>query len=407
MKIAKFCLPVAFVLMLMSCAKKEGTNDVSPNEQNSTSEKDIAQLLSTFPMNSIEDLIESISQQDLADLLSKGETATWILTKEKTNEITITNKSAADNIAVFTFFSSDGKGLAVQQFNGQNAVTNLYEFSDEAEQKWKPIALPELKLKEFIVEEAENVTDYDESSPYLEIAFAKDTMIYSINRWRLGLEAKDMYKEGLEKNYIKYQHLFIWKGNGFTQRNRIDPNYAKLYTMEASVFDDEFLNPSDGPGPLEWTCGYGMSIKASSELAPQGSSNYKAVNMFSSDTKTAWSEGDAGDGTGQWIEFTLKEDFHFGFNYIIQNGFAKSLNLWKANNRVKKFTVHVNDKPFATVLLQDSDKYQSFNIKPNWINPVGDLNVGDRVKFVIDEIYKGEKYNDTVITYFEPTGECN
>jgi hypothetical protein len=102
----------------------------------------------------------------------------------------------------------------------------------------------------------------------------------------------------------------------------------------------------------------------------------------------------------------LKEDFHFGFTYIIQNGFVKSANLWKANNRVKKFTVYVNEKPMATVLLQDSDKYQAFNIKPNWMNPVGDLNVGDRVKFVIEEIYKGEKYNDTVITYFGPTGEC-
>jgi hypothetical protein len=258
---------MVLALIFVSCSKKDAVIEQGSTSEQSTAQRDFSKQLANFPINSLGDLIESISEQDLADLLSKGENETWVLKKEQPNQLTITNKSATDNIAKFTFFSSDGKRLAVQQFNGQNTVTDLYEYNGESEQPWTSLALPELTLKDFIVEDAENVTDYDAASSYLTIEFAKDTMIYSINTWRLGLDADEMYQAGLEKNYIKYQHLFIWNGHGFVQKNRIDPDYVKMYSMEAAVIDDSDEN--DGPGPLEFTCGYGMSIKASSNLHPK------------------------------------------------------------------------------------------------------------------------------------------
>jgi hypothetical protein len=57
-------------------------------------------------------------------------------------------------------------------------------------------------------------------------------------------------------------------------------------------------------------------------------------------------------------------------------------------------------------MLSNLSAYQSFNISPSWLKDAPEFRKGTKVKFVIEEVYKGSKYNDTVISYFVPVGNC-
>jgi len=147
-----------------------------------------------------------------------------------------------------------------------------------------------------------------------------------------------------------------------------------------------------------------MSVRASAELAPQNYSSYAAASVLDGKDETAWAVSSG--GIGQWISFTITKDFRIGDSYQIKTGYTKSKMLWNANNRVKKLKAFVNDKLTAHVLLQDTDDYQSFSIRPIWSKELMTDKPGDVIRFEIEEIYKGTKYDDTLISYFVPTGNC-
>lgn len=76
------------------------------------------------------------------------------------------------------------------------------------------------------------------------------------------------------------------------------------------------------------------------------------------------------------------------------------------NGRVKKLKCSVNGKAVAYIILQDDMNFQSFTISPAWIKQLPTLEKGDKIRFVIEEVYKGLKYNDTLLSQFVPTGNC-
>ena len=87
------------------------------------------------------------------------------------------------------------------------------------------------------------------------------------------------------------------------------------------------------------SCGIPWTLSTSSTLRPQGESNYRPENMDDGDRKTAWVEGVNGYGIGEKviIKFqdpngTMKIPFR-GFR--ITNGYAKNIETWKSNSRVK------------------------------------------------------------------------
>ena len=105
-----------------------------------------------------------------------------------------------------------------------------------------------------------------------------------------------------------------------------------------------------------------------------------------------WVEGKADDGIGEWIEFET-----YGHQKLfIVNGFVdiRRPNLFKENNRVKK----------ATLVCTPKDKNkESFEIKIEfedfaYIKTIEIPETCIRFRFIIDEVYKGSKYSDTVIT---------
>jgi len=67
---------------------------------------------------------------------------------------------------------------------------------------------------------------------------------------------------------------------------------------------------------------------ASSTLASQGTSNYKAENLFDWDPQTPWVEGKSDYGIGEHFQVDLP---YGGSNVGIFNGYQKSYDTWNNN----------------------------------------------------------------------------
>ena len=172
----------------------------------------------------------------------------------------------------------------------------------------------------------------------------------------------------------------------------------KLLTATASIDKEE----PGGPSVTEFNCANGVFVKTSGEHPAEGTIRYSGSNVLDQKDETAWST--SGSGIGQWIEFTIKENFRIGNSYQIRTGYTKSKRLWKENSRVKKLKVIVNGKAVALIILNDTDEYQSFFIYHGEMEEEGKL--GTKIRFVIEEIYRGDKYDDTLISHFVPIGNC-
>ena len=150
-------------------------------------------------------------------------------------------------------------------------------------------------------------------------------------------------------------------------------------------------------GGCSWYCGGGnYKIKASSSLGD----SYKAEFANDLSYKTAWVEGKKDEGIGEYLEYYFKNDSPRITEIIISNGYMKSEETWKNNNRVKKLKLYVNGIPFGILNLKDSRTDQYFSVGTLEHNKNGTDLI---LKFEILEVYKGSKYNDTAITeiYFD------
>ena len=146
-----------------------------------------------------------------------------------------------------------------------------------------------------------------------------------------------------------------------------------------------------------WYCGGGnYKIKASSSLGD----SYKAEFANDLSYKTAWVEGKKDEGISEYLEYYFKNDSPRITEIIISNGYMKSEETWKNNNRVKKLKLYVNGVPFGILNLKDSRTDQYFEVGTLGHNKNGTDLI---LKFEILEVYKGSKYNDTAITeiYFD------
>ena len=154
-------------------------------------------------------------------------------------------------------------------------------------------------------------------------------------------------------------------------------------------------------GGCSWYCGGGnYKVVASSELDSNNQNNYSAQSGNDLSYHTAWVEGNIGDGVGEYIEYSFKNDSPRITSITISNGYMKSDNAWKNNNRVKAFKLFVNGKGFGILNLSDSKTDQTFELGTLGHNKDGSDLI---LRFEILEVYKGLKYNDTAITeiYFD------
>jgi hypothetical protein len=140
------------------------------------------------------------------------------------------------------------------------------------------------------------------------------------------------------------------------------------------------------------------SIKASSTLAPQGKFTYPITNLSDDNPKTAWVEGAADYGIGEYIEFSNYT--FYGSELYILNGYQSSQTSWENNSRVKKLKVSCNGKDICILELGDVMGTQTFTLSDALLEKLNSDNVNEykTIRFTIMEVYPGIKWKDTAIT---------
>lgn len=179
-----------------------------------------------------------------------------------------------------------------------------------------------------------------------------------------------------------------------TEKVELDTLVRKYGEVVESVWDVV-------DGGCSWYCGGGnYKVSASSELTTQNHNSYKAKSANDLSYLTAWVEGKEGRGIGEYIEYSFKNNSPRITSIIISNGYLKSDNTWKNNNRVKSLKLYVNGKVFGILNLTDSKTDQTFKLGTFGHNEDGSDLI---LKFEILEVYKGDKYDDTALTeiYFD------
>jgi hypothetical protein len=177
--------------------------------------------------------------------------------------------------------------------------------------------------------------------------------------------------------------------------------------------DSDFMGEiDDGPAEVlpgcSWYCGGFVSgFDASSSLAPFKEIVYSAAKAHDFDVATAWIEGKADYGIGEFIEYTFDMTtvgkHELGVTQlIIANGYKKTKKTWEENARVKKMKMYVDNKPYAVVELLDAFEFQTVDIGKIMLPHQKVM----KMKFEIMEVYPGTKYKDTAISelLFEGVG---
>ncbi len=154
-------------------------------------------------------------------------------------------------------------------------------------------------------------------------------------------------------------------------------------------------------GGCSWYCGGGnYKVNASSNLKPQGENTYDAKSANDLSYKTAWVEGKEDAGIGEYIEYHFEPKSPRITAIIIANGYMKSDIAWKNNNRVQSLKFYLNGEFYGILNLTDTKSDQRFELGTFGHNEDGSDLV---LRFEINEIYQGDKYNDTAISeiYFD------
>lgn len=179
-------------------------------------------------------------------------------------------------------------------------------------------------------------------------------------------------------------------------------NVSIKYGVDGWVKADTFKEGSDAKGQARveiYIGGVGKSfVEASTTLAESGGYTYTVNNLFDKNPGTTWQVGNG--GVGEWIEITFPQPENISVAMI--NGFAKldkkfaqygaDGDLYVLNNRVKSMKVEywdANDtKQGSTVNFEDEIRdYQDAGVYQNV----------SRIRFIVDSVYKGQKWNDTAL----------
>jgi hypothetical protein len=127
----------------------------------------------------------------------------------------------------------------------------------------------------------------------------------------------------------------------------------------------------------------------SSVLKPQFGISYGVSNLFDDTTGTAWVEGQQGNGVGEWITVEF-ETLRRVRSFVVQNGYQKSSDIFQKNNRVRQLRVLFSGGETETFVLEDKISSQFLSLR----RPIQTY----WLKFVIDDVWAGNKYTDTAIT---------
>lgn len=130
------------------------------------------------------------------------------------------------------------------------------------------------------------------------------------------------------------------------------------------------------------------AVSESSSIVQEGIDNH-AFKAFDGDIKTNWQEGVEGEGIGEYIEVRFPESVPVDM-ITIAPGNQRTIDWFYKNNIPCNMTIVVNDEyGFPISLPVDIETYAVRFSKSLTV---------ESLKFVINAVYPGTDYDDTVIT---------
>ena len=161
---------------------------------------------------------------------------------------------------------------------------------------------------------------------------------------------------------------------------------AELKRNDASLFGYTLLSFEKVCGP-EYTAG--LSASASSTLPDEGSYTYPPSMVLDGDPVTAWVEGAAGNGEGEWIQLSGTQPFSFT-GLVIRAGYQKDPTTFTNNGRPTKLLMECSDGSAWEMELPPG--------RGETVIPMGQRLEESWIRFTIQEVNPGSKYEDTCIS---------
>jgi hypothetical protein len=160
--------------------------------------------------------------------------------------------------------------------------------------------------------------------------------------------------------------------------------------LAGPVLADDYCEYSGGTQAFRSALGC-----VSSHLHSQSGNRYVVQNLFDGNTATAWCEGAAGNGRGETITFEWSDAAPLQ-GLFITNGYTKSSDIWRKNNRIRDLVVTVWDHSWSgprttTIRLHDSPLEEQVTLPWHAPSPV-------RLELRIGSVYRGSKYQDTCVS---------
>jgi len=181
------------------------------------------------------------------------------------------------------------------------------------------------------------------------------------------------------------------------------------YDQYMSAFLDEEIDvkiPEDcgafdilyNPG-CSWYCGGIIdTVTATSCHKPEGLHTYDAMHAHDFDHESVWAS--QGRGIGESLTFQFPGKCPRVTAVSILNGHVKSEKAWRSNSRAKQVLMYYNDRPYRILELEDSRTLQRFEVDTLGYGPKAGKTTPWTLRFEIQEVYPGDKYDDLVIADF-------
>lgn len=136
-----------------------------------------------------------------------------------------------------------------------------------------------------------------------------------------------------------------------------------------------------------------VAVEASSVLPAAAAVTYQPAMLLDGAADTAWNEGAAGPGTGEWVELTLARPVVIS-RVVLWNGYQKGP-AFVENGRVQTLRIDVGPRRF-TVGLLDVQGPQAIDLP----TPV----TAAVIRLTIEAVYAGARYADAAISEVEVYG---
>lgn len=233
-------------------------------------------------------------------------------------------------------------------------------------------------------------------TPVPELGDAEQIGVVIANSADAAAEFRFVRQDGVEFTPIPLDELVrrqladaAWRGNQVALAgSQLDESTASFTVSRLTVLS----GPSQEPRNLTAYA----TVNASSQLPADLAGTYHGWSATDGDAATAWVEGVAGPGIGEWIQLDFPEAVIVSA-IGINPGYDASAELFEQNHRVKALTLQFIGADGAvtdeTIALADARGVQQLTL---------DAPQSARaIRFIIDDYAPGSLYDDTAIAEIE------